>query len=60
MNVQLKPQDFDVTAARKALARAIEIKRATGRDIDQMTIVIPRVGNAHRKTVRTASRVFRL
>ncbi len=40
MNVQLKPQEFDVTAARKALARAIEIKRATGRDIDQMTIVI--------------------
>jgi hypothetical protein len=40
MNVQLKPQEFDVDAARKALRVAISVKLACSRDIDQITIVI--------------------
>lgn len=40
MNLAIKEPVFDVAAARKALARAIEIKRATERDIDTVTIII--------------------
>lgn len=40
MNVQLKPQDFDIEAARKSLRNALAIKLACNRDIDTVSITL--------------------